>query len=90
MLTVQIWDTMFGGRYIIILMGLFSMYTGFIYNDFFSKAVTLTESGYVVLCLSMWLFVWHHGTLTPQVAGVDDRRAGVQLVNHVRLEHVGV
>ncbi|XP_029654021.1 V-type proton ATPase 116 kDa subunit a1 [Octopus sinensis] len=37
----EIFNTFFGGRYIIMLMGLFAMYTGLIYNDCYSKSFNI-------------------------------------------------
>ena len=44
----EIWNYFFNGRYLITIMAIFSIYTGFIYNDVFSKSLNVVGSSWQV------------------------------------------
>nr|XP_006014251.2 PREDICTED: V-type proton ATPase 116 kDa subunit a isoform 2-like [Latimeria chalumnae] len=73
----EIWKTFFEGRYLILLMGLFSIYTGAVYNECFNVALTVFPSSWNVAAMFTnhnWtnsdLKGHHLLTLDPKVPGV--------------------
>uniref|UniRef100_A0A8C1P8N5 V-type proton ATPase subunit a n=1 Tax=Cyprinus carpio TaxID=7962 RepID=A0A8C1P8N5_CYPCA len=66
----QVTDVVIGGRYIILLMGMFSIYTGLIYNDCFSKSFNIFGSSWCVRPINETLHEYHHLQLNPSVPGV--------------------
>ncbi|XP_064163497.1 V-type proton ATPase 116 kDa subunit a 2-like isoform X2 [Anguilla rostrata] len=73
----EVWRLFFEGRYMILMMGLFSIYTGLIYNECFSKPLNIFSSGWSVRAMFTEL-QWTNETLsTNSLLTLDPNVTGV-------------
>lgn len=84
----EIWNIFFSGRYIILLMGIFSMYTGFVYNDIFSLSMNIFGSGWTLNYNSSTVMENEELTLDPKTDAGEAYPIGLDPMWQVRYKHM--
>ncbi|CAJ0604256.1 unnamed protein product [Cylicocyclus nassatus] len=77
----EIFSMFFGGRYIILLMGIFSMHAGFMYNDLFAKSFNIFGS--------KWLNPYSHDQLDSWInqSMVNKKEMGLEMDPGYAFQH---
>ena len=67
----EMFDMVFYGRYLVLMMSVFSMLVGFFYNDYFSIAFNVFGSPYKTQHIENGNLIWERDSNRPNLFGID-------------------